>query len=214
MRTHASIFAAAAALLAASITTAHADTLTVGYSNVGLSTGNGLSSSVPALHLAAQADLPDGYDLTASVTHGKREAASYTDAHAAINGNLPLAIGTIQPGLVAGYTRIDYSGSYFHDGPGWRMASGYAGARVGYLYAPTQDVSLHAAFEFGRNFATHYTPRPTIGGLYAAADIGASMRLGPGALIVGARLMNLPISQDSGLHIRAAEYRIGYAMAF
>jgi hypothetical protein len=213
MRTHAPIFAAAT-LLAASLTAAHAATLTAGYSNVSLNTGNGLSSSVPALHLAAQADLPDGYDLTASVTHGKREAASYTDAHMGINGNLPLAIGAIQPGLVAGYTRIDYSGSYFHDGPGWRMASGYAGARIGYLYAPTQAVSLHAAFEFGRNFATHYTLRPTIGGLYTAVDVGASLRFGPGALTVGARLMNLPISQDSGLHIRTAEYRIGYTMTF
>jgi hypothetical protein len=213
MRTPTAIFAAAT-LLAASLATAHAATLTVGYANVSLNTGNGLSSSVPALHLAAQADLPDGYDLTASVTHGKREAASDTDAHVAINGNLPLAIGTIQPGLVTGYTRIDYSGSYFHDGPGWRMASGYAGARIGYLYAPTSDVSLHAAFEFGRNFATQYTKRPTIGGLYTAADIGASLRFGPGALTVGARLMNLPISQDSGLHIRTAEYRIGYALTF
>ena len=213
MRTPTAIYAAAT-LLAASLATAHAATLTVGYANVSLNTGNGLSSSVPALHLAAQTELPRGYDFTASVTHGKREAASYADAHVAINGNLPLAIGTIQPGLVAGYTRIDYSGSYFHDGPGWRMASGYAGARVGYLYAPTQDVLLHAAFEFGRNFATHYTLRPTIGGLYTAADLGASMRFGPGALTVGARLMNLPISQDSGLHIRTAEYRIGYTMTF
>lgn len=201
-------------MLAASITSVHAATLSAGYANVSLNTGNRLSSSVPALHLAAQADLPGGYDLTASVTHGKREAASVTDAHVAINGNLPLAIGTIQPGLVAGYTRIDYSGSYFHDGPGWRMASGYAGARIGYLYAPTSDVSLHAAFEFGRNFATHCTLRPTIGGLYTAAAIGASMRFGPGALTVGARLLNLPISQDSGLHIKTAEYRIGYAMTF
>ncbi len=214
MRTHASIFAVAATLLAASITTATAATLTVGYSNASLNTGNGLSSSVPALRLAAQTSLPGGYGLTASLTHGKREAARYTDAHVAINGNLPLAIGTIQPGLVAGYSRIDYSGSYFHDGPGWRVASGYAGARIGYLYAPTQDVSLHAAFEFGRNFSTHYTSRPTIGGLYAAADFGASMRLGPGALTVGARLMNLPISQDSGLSIKTAECRIGYAMTF
>jgi hypothetical protein len=213
MRTPAAILAAAT-LLAASLTAAHAATLTVGYANASLNTGNGLSSSVPALHLAAQTDLPDGYDLTASVTHGKREAASLTGAHIAVNGNLPLAIGTIQPGLMAGYTRIDYSGSYFHDGPGWRMASGYAGARISYLYAPTQDVSLHAAFEFGRNFATHYTLRPTIGGLYTAADIGASMRFGPGALTVGARLMNLPISQDSGLSIKTAEYRIGYAMTF
>ncbi len=126
MRTPTAILAAAT-LIAASLTTAHAATLTVGYANVSLNTGNGLSSSVPALRLAAQADLPDGYDLTASVTHGKREAASDTDAHVAINGNLPLAIGTLQPGLVTGYTRIDYSGSYFHDGPGWRMASGYAG---------------------------------------------------------------------------------------
>ena len=86
---------------------------------------------------------------------------------------------------------------------------------IGYLYAPNPDVSLHAAFEFGRNCATHYTLRPTIGGLYTAADIGASLCFGPGALTVGARLMNLPISQDSGLHInKTAEYRIGYAMAF
>ncbi len=94
------------------------------------------------------------------------------------------------------------------------MASSYAGARIGYLYAPTPEVSLHAAFEFWRNFATHYTLRPTIGGLYTAADIGASMRFGPGDLTVGARLVNLPISQDSGLHIKTAEYRIGYAMTF
>ncbi len=115
---------------------------------------------------------------------------------------------------IAGYTRIDDSGSDFHDGPGWRMVSGCAGARIGYLYKPTPDVSLHAAFEFGRNFATHYTLRPTIGGLYTAADIGASLRFGPGALTVGARLMNLPISQDSVLQIKTAEYRIGYAVAF
>ena len=124
------------------------------------------------------------------------------------------SLETIQPGLVAGYTRIDYIGRYFHDGTGWRMASGYAGARIGYLYAPTPDASLHATLEFGRNFATHYTLRPTIDGLYTAADIGASLRFGPGALTVGARLMNLPISQDSGLHIRTAEYLIGYTMAF
>ena len=115
---------------------------------------------------------------------------------------------------IAGYTRIDSSGGDFHDGPGWRMASGYAGARIGYLYAPTPDVSLHAGFEFGRNFATQYTLRPTIGGLYTTADIGASLRFGPGALTVGARLMDLPISQDGGLHIKTDEYRIGYAVAF
>ena len=212
MRTLKIIFAAS--LIGASITAAPAARLTVGYANVSLNTGNSLSSSVPAMHLALRADLPGGYDLTAGATQGEREAASDTDAHIAINGNLPLPIGTIQPGLVAGYTRIDYSGSYFHDGPGWRMASGYAGARIGYLYAPTSDVSLHAAFEFGRNFATHYTLRPTIGGLYTAADIGASLRFGPGALTVGARLMDLPISQNSGLHIKTAEYRIGYAVAF
>ncbi|MDD4887087.1 MAG: hypothetical protein PHO64_09220 [Thiomonas sp.] len=44
--------------------------------------------------------------------------------------------------------------------------------------------------------------------------MGASLRFGPGALAVGARLVNLPISQDSGLHIKTAEYSIGYAMAF
>lgn len=213
MRTRATILAATT-LLAAGITAAHADALSAAYSNVSLNTGNGLSSSVPALHLAAQTELSGGYDLVGSVTAGNREAASYTDARLSINGNLPLAVGAVQLGLVAGYTHIGYSGSYFHDGPGWRMSTGYAGARIGYLYEPTPAVALHGAFEFGRNFATRYTLRPTIGGPYTAADIGASLRFGPGALTVGARLLNLPISQDSGLHIKTAEYRIGYAMTF
>jgi len=95
--------------------------------------------------------------------------------------------------------------------PGPRRTSDPRRAKGG---KPTPAVSFHAAVEFGRNLATRYTLRPTIGGLYTAADVGASLRFGPGALAVGARLVNLPISQDSGLHIKTAEYSIGYAMAF
>lgn len=204
----------AAALIAASIAIASASALTVSYDNASLNTGNGLASSVPALRLTSRTDLPGAYALDLSVAQGGREAATYTNASLEFSGNLPLGRGFIQPGLVVGYTRIDYSGSYFHDGPGWRMASAYAGAHIGYRRQIAPGVRIDAGISFGHNFATQYSGIHTIGGLYEAADAGASLRFGPGDLTVGARLMNLPISESHGLHIRTAEYLIGYRMTF
>uniref|UniRef100_E6PKL2 Uncharacterized protein n=1 Tax=mine drainage metagenome TaxID=410659 RepID=E6PKL2_9ZZZZ len=99
--------------IAASITTASATTLTAAYDNASLNTGNGLASSVPALRLTSSTDLPGGTTLNLSAAQGGREAASYSDASLELSGNLSVPGGFIQPGLVAGYTRIDDSGAYF-----------------------------------------------------------------------------------------------------
>uniref|UniRef100_E6PKL1 Outer membrane protein beta-barrel domain-containing protein n=1 Tax=mine drainage metagenome TaxID=410659 RepID=E6PKL1_9ZZZZ len=94
------------------------------------------------------------------------------------------------------------------------MASAYACAQIGYRRQIAPGVNIDAGFAFGRDFATVSSGIPTIGGEFVAVHAGASLRFGPGDLTVGTRFMNRPISESHHLHIRTAEYLIGYRVTF
>lgn len=186
-------------------------TVGIGYDNVGIHLGNGISASVPAGkltigHTFGTSNYGIGFDLVDGAGNG------LTYQHLQVTGEklLPFDGGVIAPKILIGGSRVGVAG-----GKSYHVSTAYAGFGASYGYSVGRYVSLTANAAMGRDFATHVTGLHTVGGLFyqAGADLNFS-GVGPGLFTMGYEYRHLPISVSNDIHLDASGFRAQYSITF
>ena len=203
--------AVALALPALAVANTGSTTVGVGYDNVDIHLGNGISASVPAGkltigHTFGATNYGVGFDLVDGAGNG------LTYQHMQVTGEklLPFDGGVIAPKILIGGSRVGVAG-----GNVYHVSTAYAGFGASYGYPVGRYVSLSANAALGRDFATHVTGLHTVGGLFyqAGADVNFS-GVGPGLFTVGYEYHDLPISVSNGIHLDTSGFQARYSIAF
>ena len=202
---------AAMTLGASALALAGTTVIGIGYDNVGIHLGNGVSASVPAGkltigHTFGTTHYGVGFDLVDGAGNG------LTYQHMQVTGEklLPFDGGVIAPKILIGGSRVGIAG-----GNVYHVSTAYAGFGASYGYPVGRYVSLTANAALGRDFATHVTGLHTVGGLFyqAGAEVDFS-GVGPGLFTVGYEYRHLPISASNGIHLDTSEFQARYSIAF
>ena len=203
--------AVALALPALAVANTGSTTVGVGYDNVGIHLGNGVSASVPAGkltigHTFGTTHYGVGFDLVDGAGNG------LTYQHLQVTGEKLLTFdgGVIAPKILIGGSRVGIAG-----GNVYHVSTAYAGFGASYGYPVGRYVSLSANAALGRDFATHVTGLHTVGGLFyqAGADVNFS-GVGPGLFTVGYEYRHLPISVPNCIHLDTSGFQARYSIAF
>ncbi|WP_312283679.1 hypothetical protein [Candidatus Igneacidithiobacillus taiwanensis] len=201
-------FVLIAALTAFTAVSANATTLVVGFNNVGISAGPGISMTLPGGYLSGYQALGAGYGISARFTGagGKNDATFYA-GHLGVGKSFSLnGLGRVTPSLRVGFQSLNVGMA--------NLSAGYAGIHVRYVYPVTNAVHLYVAGGFGRDFATSVSGMKTIGGLEYSGGGGVWFNTGYGALQAGYQYRHLPLSTSSDLHLNTGQVVIGYAVRF
>ena len=203
--------AVALALPALAVANTGSTTVGVGYDNVDIHLGNGISASVPAGkltigHTFGATNYGVGFDLVDGAGNG------LTYQHMQVTGEklLPFDGGVIAPKILIGGSRVGVAG-----GNVYHVSTAYAGFGASYGYPVGRYVSLSANAALGRDFATHVTGLHTVGGLFyqAGADVNFS-GVGPGLFTVCYEYHDLPISVSNGIHLDTSGFQARYSITF
>ena len=203
--------AVALALPALAVAGTGSTTVGIGYDNVGIHLGSGISGSVPAGkltigHTFGTTNYGVGFDLVDGVGNG------LTYQHMQVTGEklLPFDGGVIAPKILVGGSRVGITG-----GNTYHVSTAYAGFGASYGYPVGRYVSFTANAAMGRDFATHVTGLHTVGGLFyqagAAVDFGG---VGPGMFTVGYEYRHLPISISNDIHLDTSGFQARYSITF
>ena len=202
---------AAMTLSASGLVLAGTTSIGIGYDNVGIHLGNGISASVPAGkltigHTFGTTTYGVGFDLVDGAGNG----LTYQHLQVSADKLLPFDGGNISPEVMIGGSRVGVAG-----GNVYHVSTAYAGFGASYGYPVGRYVSLSANAALGRDFATHVTGLHTVGGLFyqAGADVNFS-GVGPGLFTVGYEYRHLPISVSNGIHLDTSGFQARYSITF
>jgi len=184
---------------------AFANSVSIGYDNVGVSAG-GINATAPAGMLAGTLDF-GSYAAKAKATIGSGNGLNYQNYGISAEKRIGFAGGEFTPRLLLGYTHL---GAF-----GGNISAAYAGFGAGYQYPLNQFVTVGASAAAGRDFATHVTGLNTVGSLfYQAKGYAKFSGIGPGALKIGYEYRHLPISMSHNLHLNTNGVFADYSVHF
>jgi hypothetical protein len=182
----------------------------VGYDNVAVNLGNGVSSSVPTGKLAVEHVFSGNYGVNFGLTGGSGNGLTYWNIQTGADKRLPFDGGVLSPRIMIGATRVGIEG-----GNAYHVSTAYAGFGASYSYPIGRYVALDGNAAMGRDFATHVTGLNTVGGLFYQAGADAVFRgVGPGLFKVGYEYRHLPISVANDIHINTSGFQAQYSIAF
>ena len=203
---------AAITLGASGLALAGTTSIGIGYDNVGIHLGHGVSASVPAGKLTIGHTFgTTTYGVGFDMVDGGGGGLTYQHLQVSADKLLPFDGGNISPEVMIGGSRVGIAagGNVYHG------STAYAGFGVSYSYPIGRHVSLAANAAMGRDFATHVTGLHTVGGLFyqAGADVNFS-GVGPGLFTVGYEYRHLPISVSNGIHLDTSGFQARYGITF
>jgi hypothetical protein len=129
----------------------------IGYDNVAVNLGHGVSSSVPAGKLTVDHTFSGGYGVGFGLVDGAGNGMTYRHLQLSADKKLPFAGGCISPEVMMGDSNAGVGNAY-------HVSTAYAGFGAAYSYPINRYVSLGIDAAMGRDFSTHVTGLRTVGG--------------------------------------------------